>query len=190
MIPTHEELKKLVESNPGQGVFEEYARLLDTIRAKAPAKLLIFGVGKDSHIWVRANEGGKTVFIEHEPEWIAKTREQIPGVEIIQVRYWTSRWQWRLLLHQPWLLRMTDLPDSVMKEKWDIIFVDSPQGGHWRRPGRMKSLYTASLLAKQSKGADVLVHDCDRHVEQVYSDQYLGQFPLVFSVATLRHYRV
>ena len=83
---------------------------------------------------------------------------------------------------------MTDLPDEVLSVGWDVIFVDSPQGGSKKRPGRMKSIYSASVLAKRSGAVDVLVHDCDRVIEATYSDVYLGPQNMVNEVRTLRHY--
>jgi hypothetical protein len=187
--PTAACVRSLIDRNPGQGTFEEYMRVLEVIRARAPAKVLVFGVGKDSQLWSRANQGGRTVFVEHEAEWIARTREQVSEAEFVQVRYGTARWQWPLLLHLPWLLRMRDLPASVVDERWDVIFVDSPQGGHAQRPGRMMSLVTASLLARRSPRVDVLAHDCDRRVERVYCDRYFADFERVTQIHTLRHYR-
>lgn len=190
MTTSYDDLRELVRHNSGQGTFEEYAYLLDTIRAHAPAKLLIFGVGKDSVLWHRANAGGRTVFVEHEAEWLARTREQIPDGELVQVRYGFKRWQWRFLLPVPALLFMKDLPASIVNESWDIIFVDSPQGGNWKRPGRMTSLYTASVLARRPGKTELLAHDCDRRVEQAYCDRYLGAQKLQKQVRTLRHYTV
>jgi hypothetical protein len=210
MKPTYDDIRALVEGNPGQGTFEEYACILDTILAKAPCNLLIFGVGRDSQLWLRANEGGRTVFVEHEPEWIAETRRRLPGVDVVEVKYWTKRWQWPLLLGLDTigldrLLFMRDLPESVVNQRWDIIFVDSPQGGHNQRPGRMQSLYTGSVLARKSAGVptdgspgrraptggvDFLAHDCDRKVEAVFCNHYMKHETLVNAVRTLRHYHV
>jgi glucuronoxylan 4-O-methyltransferase len=195
MKPTYDDIRSLVESNPGQGTFEEYAYILDAILAKGPCNLLIFGVGRDSHLWQRANEGGRTVFVEHEAEWIAETRRRLPGVEVIEVKYWTRRWQWPLLIGLDRvgldrLLSMRDLPESVMNQRWDVIFVDSPQGGHDQRPGRMQSIYTASVLARKSAPVDFLAHDCNRKVEAMFCDRFLRHETLVHAVRTLRHYHV
>jgi glucuronoxylan 4-O-methyltransferase len=187
-VELDQDLRDLVANNPGQGSLEEYQLLRNTIREKAPCNLLIFGVGKDSRFWVEANRGGHTVFVEHEPEWIQKTREMIPGVTIHQVTYGTKRPQWKRLLHRQDLLFMEDLPNEVLATNWDVIFVDSPQGGTKKRPGRMKSIYTASVLAKRSTDVHVLVHDCNRKVEQVYSDTYLGPERMLSQTRTLRHY--
>lgn len=114
---TDEDLRRLVEENPGQGTFPEYRHLRDTIRPHAPCNLLVFGVGKDSTHWVEPNNGGHTVFLEHEVEWIRMTREQLPSsVSIHQVTYDIRRSRWRKVLQverlRHYLLRPT-LDDVV-----------------------------------------------------------------------------
>lgn len=185
-----DDLRALVESNPGQATFEEYRLVRDTIRAAAPCDLLVFGVGKDSQFWLGANEGGTTVFIEHEPEWIRMTREHVPAIDIVQVSYDTRRPQWKKLMEKRDRLFMTDLPNRVLDRNWDVIFVDSPQGGSSKRPGRMKSIYTASVLARRSTDVSVLVHDCHRRVEAAYADRYLGPERMVEQVDSLRHFKL
>lgn len=186
-----DDLQELVRRNPGQGTVAEYQRILEVVRERAPGKVLVFGVGRDSEIWIRANEGGETVFLENEAEWIRIAREKNPDARIHQVEYDTRRFLWRWYLHREERLFMDDLPDAVVNTDWDVIFVDSPQGQSWKRPGRMKSIYTASRLARRSPGmVDVLIHDCDRTVERVYSDTYLGDRNLVGRVDQLRHYRL
>ncbi len=182
------DLRDLVRDNPGQGSFEEYKHLRDLIRALSPCNLLVFGVGRDSAIWLAANQGGRTEFIEHEPEWIAATRDLLPAAVIHQVRYRTRRFMWFGLL--PWrrYLSLPGLPSTVTAARWDIIFVDSPQGHTYRAPGRMQSIYTASDLAGRNGDVHILVHDCHRTVERIYSNVYLGSEHLVAQVQTLRHY--
>ena len=190
VIERHE-LEELVRRNPGQGTLDEYQRVVDVVRSRAPGNVLVFGVGRDSALWIRANEGGETVFLENEAEWIRAAREKNPGARIHQVEYDTRRFLWRWYLHREKRLFMDGLPDPVLNADWDVIFVDAPQGQSWKRPGRMKSIYTASRLARSSEGpVDVLVHDCDRTVERVYSDTYLGDSNLIGRVDRLRHYRV
>jgi uncharacterized protein (TIGR01627 family) len=78
----------------------------------------------------------------------------------------------------------------VIAENWDVIFVDAPPGGSRRRSGRMKSIYTAAVLARRSTDVDVLVHDCHREVEQAYSERFLGPERLRSQVMTLRHFHL
>lgn len=183
-----EDLRDLVRDNPGQATFEEYQHVRDSIRALAPCRLLIFGVGLDSAIWLTANQGGRTEFIEHEPEWIEATRARLPGIVVHQVRYRTRRYMWRWILRWRRFLALPDLPSQVSTGHWDIVFVDSPQGHLYNAPGRMQSIFTASEIARHSKSVHVLVHDCHRKVERAYSDFYLGAEHLVAQIGSLRHY--
>lgn len=181
---------ELVAHNPGQGSVDEYRAIWSAIRARAPTELLIFGVGRDSALWLDANAGGRTIFVEHEREWIAETRRRLPEAQIVEVTYDTrARW-WRLYLLRPDRLWMRDLPPAVTETAWGVIFVDSPQGYRPHTPGRMKSLYSAARMAQRTGDVDVLVHDTDRKIERVYGDRFLGADNLVKEVRTLRHYRV
>ncbi|UCC71285.1 MAG: hypothetical protein JSV86_12935 [Gemmatimonadota bacterium] len=176
--------------NPGQASFEEYKCLRETICRRAPCNLLVFGLGRDSRLWVDSNCGGRTVFLEHVPAWIEQTQSDVADAEIYTVEYDTRRFQWRWLLNKPKRLFMASIPNGLIATDWDIIFVDAPAGTRWKSPGRMKSIYTAAVLARESGDTDVFVHDCDRKVERAYSDNYLGDADLLEVVDTLRHYYV
>ncbi len=186
-------IKELVARNrtvlTRQGTLDEYSCVRDQIVARRPCNLLVFGVGRDSQLWLQANPKGKCVFVEHHPRWIALTREEIPSINICQVEYNTRRYQWRRLLSSPAELFMGDLPHTVGSTRWDVIFVDGPQGNQFWRPGRMKSIYTAAQLAHRSGGTDVLLHDCNRRVEKAYADEFLGPGCFIKEVGSLRHYR-
>lgn len=184
------DLRNLVDNNPGQGSFEEYVHIREVIRSVAPGNVLVFGCGKDSPFWIEANAGGQIVFLEHDAKWIRHVREELPDARILQVTYGTKRTQWKKLLHRHDKLFMEDLPNDVLATNWDVIFVDAPPGGTKRRPGRMKSIYTAAMLARRSTDCHVLVHDCHREVEQVYSDTYLGPDRMLDQINRLRHYLV
>ncbi|MBK8265468.1 MAG: hypothetical protein IPK80_29590 [Nannocystis sp.] len=182
------QLAALVASNPGQGSIEEYRAIWSVIAARCPCDLLVFGVGRDSALWLAANAGGRTVFIEHEAEWIAETRRRLPTATIAAVRYTTrARW-WRWYLLRPARLWLRDLPPEVAERRWQVIFVDSPQGYRPSTPGRMMSIFSAARLA--APGADVLVHDTDRTIERRYGDRFFGEENLIGAARTLRCYRI
>jgi glucuronoxylan 4-O-methyltransferase len=85
-----------------------------------------------------------------------------------------------------------ELPDEVGSREWDIILVDGPRGWRDDQPGRMKSIFAASRLI--GRPGDVFVHDCERAVENVYSNKFLGhenlKRQLDGSSGLLRHYRL
>ncbi len=91
------------------------------------------------------------------------------------------------MLESPERLEM-ELPAGIEAENWDIIIVDAPHGFNDTLPGRMKSIFAASRLAKT--GCDVFVHDCHREVERAYCDRFLQSDNLIAEVHKLRHYRL
>lgn len=172
----------------GQGTYEEYALVYALLAKRAPCSLLVFGVGRDSPLWIDANSGGRTVFLESIPKWAAFARTATPGIDVRDIRYgpW-RRFMWPLLRRAPKILELRNLPADVRDTAWDVILVDAPRGTSWRRPGRMRSVCTAALRA--APNADVFVHDCHRTVERQSADQFLGEHNLVAQAGTMRHYR-
>jgi hypothetical protein len=186
---TDDAIRDLVRENPGQATYEEYKLVHDVVVARAPCDLLVFGVGRDSALWLELNAGGRTVFLEDVGTWAEYARREVPEITVHDVRYGTLRVFWHVLKRFPRRLMMRDLPREVAQSAWDVILVDAPRGTRWYRPGRMKSIYTASVLADPS-GGDVFVHDCHRRVEREASDRFLEPDRLVAQAGSMRHYRV
>ena len=73
-VPAHVDalIEELVAGNrkagTRQGNEAEYRCIARAIERHHAGNLLIFGVGRDSSVWLEANRGGTTVFLEHEPE--------------------------------------------------------------------------------------------------------------------------
>jgi uncharacterized protein (TIGR01627 family) len=127
----------------------------------------VFGLGHDTELWRYANKEGKTLFVEHDENWM------VYRDDVLKVEYTCKLWQWEKLFEEMKAgiydnLEIT-LPDEVRKTKWDVIFVDSPQGYNDGCIGRMQSIFTAWQLA--SKETIVFIHDCDRQVEDVFSKE-------------------
>jgi glucuronoxylan 4-O-methyltransferase len=183
-------IQALVDGNPGQATFDEYKLVHDTVAARAPCNLLIFGVGRDSPLWMTANEGGKTVFLENKDRWVKVARELSPGINVHRVRYPTIRVLAPILRFVPLLLRMPRLPTEVTRAKWDVILVDAPRGTRWYKTGRAMSVCTAAWLARRAGKCDVFVHDTHRDTERRSADWFIGPDQLVAQVGTMRHYHV
>ncbi|SFX54666.1 TIGR01627 family protein [Thermoactinomyces sp. DSM 45891] len=184
-----DKIRRLVEINPGQLSVEEYLTVAKIIKMRKPCNILIFGVGKDSQLWSELNKNGKTVFIEDNPIFFNRIKEEIPNIEVELVKYGTKRNQYMELLNDHKKLEM-DLPKEILTKKWDIIFVDAPVGYSDETPGRMQSIYMASWLASQSYNTHVIVHDCDREVEKVYCDTFFAEKHFLSNVMKLRLYLV
>ncbi len=181
-------IRDLLSQSQGQGTYEEYALVYEVLARRAPCALLIFGVGRDSPLWINANAGGRTVFLESVAKWATFARSATPGIDVRDIGYgpW-RRFMWPLLRRTPRLLELSGLPADIRDTVWDVILVDAPRGTTWRRPGRMRSVCTAA--ARAAPGADVFVHDCHRTVERESADQFLGAHNLVAEAGTMRHYR-
>ncbi|AFY80056.1 class I SAM-dependent methyltransferase [Oscillatoria acuminata] len=186
-------ISQLVEENTGQLSFEEYAYITDVVSAKIPGNFLIFGVGKDSQLWLEVNKGGRTVFLEDNKAWLNQVMESTPGIEAYGVEYGTERKNWLDLLvgyNQGDDRLGLELPDSILQTQWDFIFVDAPAGYADETPGRMKSIYMAAQLAFAQGKTDVFVHDSDRLVENIYAGYFLRAENFITEVDKIKHYRI
>lgn len=154
---------------------------------KGGCNFLVFGVGNDSSFWLKANKNGKTIFIEDDKNWLEEVKQKCPGINIYFVDYQTKLSDNWKLLDSPEKLSL-ELSDEIKNTKWDVILVDAPRGYQDDQPGRMKSIYEASVLIKN--GGYVFVHDCDRSTEKTYSDKYLLSSNLVTEFSILRQYLV
>eukprot|EP01006_Ploeotia_vitrea_P000542 TRINITY_DN103237_c0_g1_i1.p1 TRINITY_DN103237_c0_g1~~TRINITY_DN103237_c0_g1_i1.p1 ORF type:complete len:325 (-),score=26.75 TRINITY_DN103237_c0_g1_i1:1089-2063(-) len=146
---------------------------------------LIWGVGLDSDIYGIANWRGSTVFLEHNKEWFTNVTRLLPNLTVYQVRYNTKRANAMALLQNQTTLLMA-LPHELMKPHWDVILVDAPPGAKDHQPGRMQSIYTSAVLGWSAlklgkKRVDVLVHDAERKVEDLYAKTFLNDINCISS---------
>lgn len=167
-------IRDLVEINPGQMSVQEYSRIAKAVLGQPGCQLLVYGVGRDSNLWSMLVERvqGRVVFLEDNDEWIGFARDANVDIEIIKVKYNSLMRDWdRHLMAEDQSKLLLDLPHWVHEVDWDVIVVDGPKGGSFSHPGRMKSIYTASVLANSN--THVFVHDCDRVVEQMFCEKFL-----------------
>ncbi|CAL4896553.1 unnamed protein product [Urochloa decumbens] len=191
------------------------ARALTTSRA-APRNLLVFGLGRDTALWAALNHGagGRTVFLEEDASWIDAARAAHPpglGLEAYHVAYDTvlaDAGELLLLRDDPACVAQPDLaaaiaascglvpkglPAAFSEVEWDVILVDAPTGYDPSRPGRMGAIYAAGMAARARRAGattDVLVHDVDRPVEDMFSRAFLCEAYAVEEVGKLRRFVV
>lgn len=170
---------------------EQIDLIMKTIKSNSRCRFLVFGLGNDSLFWSTINREGVTVFLEDDRQWFENVIKKTPHLTACLVQYGTRRSDWQKLLESRSLLQMA-LPKDVEKTEWDVILVDAPAGWGDHTPGRMKSIYVASLLAK--KDGDIFVHDCDREVEDAYCRNFFKNENLQVEIehprGWLRHYRM
>lgn len=174
--------EKMSKSNFGQMTTDEYRYIGSFLNSK---NFLVFGTGHDTPMWRYANRNGKTLFLENIGKWIKPE-----DTDVIKVTYTTKRAQYKELLEEyrqgKYDRLVMDLPRVVLDTQWDCIFVDSPVGTTDKKPGRMQSIYMASVLANSN--TEIFVHDCDRTVEDVYTTEMFSIF--IKELTKLRHVRL
>jgi uncharacterized protein (TIGR01627 family) len=157
--------------------FDQYKSIYNCIKSKKGSNVLVFGVGSDSDLWYETNEGGKTIFLENNDEWFANVTEKSPHLDVRFIKYTGDGHQSDELLqeydsgnHDCLLI---DLPEDIRKIKWDVIIVDGPAAWDNKYPCRMKSIYEAYNLSKNTDEIDIFVHDTHRKIEIQYCDYFL-----------------
>ena len=129
---------------------------------------LIWGTGKDTPFWERVNFGRNT-FLENDPKWVNYGNKHSSDVQ--QVWYRTQNSEYKTYEPTDQSLGMV-LSSNVMKESWDVIFVDSPLG--WGTgPGRMQPIYMSSKLA--NKRTHICIHDFNREAESFWGEKMFGK---------------
>ena len=194
-------IKSLVDSNPGQMSFEEYNYIYKLIESKNGCNLLVFGLGRDSNLWLNANSGGCSVFLEDNKQWIEATKIQMNNlnkqIDIRHITYTDVGYDADRLLdeYNSGINNLKlNLPNDVTNTKWDIIIVDAPAGYGKDMPCRMKSIYESYNLSNDNHDVDVFVHDAQREIEKMYTEYFFKQYNHIKTFddgehGVLQHYR-
>ncbi|KVH99003.1 probable methyltransferase At1g27930 [Cynara cardunculus var. scolymus] len=187
---------------------KEIQFLYDIILQKSPCNLLVFGLEEQYLKLPTVNGGGSTVFLEDRPEKLKKTKGGANGKWVYRVEYKTyAKNAYKLLKHarshsscyphsgittivSKCKLALTELPEDVLKTKWDVIVVDGPDGDGPESPGRMGSIFMAGALARAGNRTNVVVHDVDRMIEKWFSWEFLCEENLVSSKGRFWNFRI
>jgi len=187
----------IAATNGWQMSAREYRGIIETVVARSPCHLLVFGAGHDSTLWLDANPGGTTWFLEDSKEWIAFLEDQShqPPPVIRPCHYAARPLQWVALARPAWL--RDGMPSGTEAVPWDVIVVDAPRGYRPWHPGRLQAISWAAHLATvgdrvgaRDRSVDVFVHDFDRRTERVACRIFLGNGTLVSVTDRLAHFRI
>lgn len=152
----------------------QYEEVANELKDLVPCNLLVFGLGHDSYLWNLMNEGGKTIFIEDDKEWIRVIADY--SIEVHKIDYSTKVEDWESINFDESKLHL-DLPDEVENIKWDFVIVDGPLGHSpprpYKGPGRMSSIYNGYRLLRD--GGIGIIDDMGRVVEAEYANHYFGK---------------
>jgi len=144
--------------------------IASTIRARTPARLLVFGLGHDSALWQSLNPAGRTIFVESSPEWRERLRPSLAASTIVAFDFAAHGCVGDALARTAGTLAGIAMPPEL-SGTWDIIFVDGPAGYHMSDPGRALPLYWASRLMRRS--THVFVDDYNRALERHFADLFI-----------------
>lgn len=159
-----------------QMTYQEYKFISDTVYSIEGVNFLVFGVGRDSNLWLESNKSGKTVFLEPDRDWIAIAKRNNLNIDIRHIEY-NTRSEEALKLFFDFkrtgiFPKVPYIQDDILNTEWDVILIDSPVGAI---NGRMTSIYLANLLAKKtSKDVHIFLHDSQRDIETLYASLFLA----------------
>ncbi len=194
-------IQSLVEQNPNQMSFDEYVYIYELIKSKSGCNLLIFGLGRDSELWLDVNKNGKTIFLEDNTEWINTVNIQMKNlnkeIDIRHIRYSNLGYDADRLLteYESGQNNLNlDLTYDILDTNWDIIIVDAPAGYGDDVPCRMKSIYESYNLSNGRVDVDVIVHDAQRRIEKMYTNYFFKSYNHIKTLddgkhGVLQHYR-
>ena len=196
-----DDIQRLVDINPDQMSFDEYVYLYKTIYMRQGCNLLVFGLGRDSDLWLNANNGGKTIFLEDNEDWIKSVNVQFSNhgksINIEKIEYTDVGYDADRLLDEynsgTNNLKL-NLSEDVRNTNWDIIVVDAPAGYGKDMPCRMKSIYESYNLSDGNDNVDVFVHDAQRRIEKMYTEYFFKTYNHIKTFddgkhGVLQHYR-
>ncbi|PIN22472.1 hypothetical protein CDL12_04814 [Handroanthus impetiginosus] len=171
-----------------------------------PCNLLVFGLEYQYSRIASLNAGGVTIFLEDNLQ-NTSTIQRTNNTQVHRIMYDTLASEAYQLLRvarenpeclpkfhlsktSKCKLALPNLPRQVYDIMWDVVMVDGPSGDTPDSPGRMASIYTASMLARKGNMTHVMVHDVDRMIEKWYSWEFLCEENLVSSKGRFWHFQM
>lgn len=169
-------VKKLIKYNFNKNIqLHKYViyDIIKNINNKTNPKMLVFGLGYDSKMWITINKN--TFFVEDSAKYIELNKSFIPQENIIQYSYDNISVRTSFVLSNSDIEKYT-LPEKLKNEApFDIILIDGPVGNNMSRPGRLLPCYFSTLISK--KNTLIYVDDSRRKLETYCIKKYFRHKP-------------
>ena len=155
----------------------QYRAALQSRLDLLPTGVVVFSVGGDSNLWECSNAGGRTVFLEDNPEWASMVRQEAPTLEIIELEYTAGRdcgAASRLsstpldqLAADAVDVRQQIAPLLGRQEQWRVFHIDGPNmSPHGRlQPALASMAFACETVSKHGGRASIVLHDVQRECE-------------------------
>jgi hypothetical protein len=141
------------------------------IRSRAPGcRLLVFGAGYDTKLWMALNRDGHTHVLEASTDWLEVVRADNPGlsIELLPPHELNVASSLEMNIEA---MRQHRPPSKLADQPWDVILIDGPRGYHPKDPGRAVYIAWASHLA--GPATHIFVDDYERPLEAKFADGLL-----------------
>lgn len=179
--------------------------ILKLFSQRAPCNALVFGNAHQYSSIASLNAGGVTIFLEDDLDNTSTLKPAANNTQVHKIMYDTKASKAYQVLKDargnPECLPnhaskcndllLSNLPQEVYDTMWDVVMVDGPSGDTPDSPGRMASIYTASILARRGNNTShVVIHDVDRMIEKWFSWEFLCEENLVSSKGRFWHFQI
>jgi hypothetical protein len=142
------------------------------IRGRAPgARLLVFGLGRDTPLWQRVNQDGETLFVEHDPAFIAAAQQRPHAPRILPFGFAAHTSVLGSFSMTPAEVEAVPIPGPIAVGRWDVVLIDGPTGHRLTDPGRLLPIHWTSRLMRRD--THVFLDDYHRALERQFGDLML-----------------
>lgn len=155
------------------GHYQASVIALQIFRLKRRCNFLVFGCGNDSRLWAELNKYGTTVFLEGSLNWKNKVLAANPDLRIELYDVGANTVSESLADNVQYL----PPPAALFERRFDLIFIDGPQGFKSSCPGRALPIIWSKEIA--CSHTNIFLDDYERALETKYFNRYFPESTVI-----------